>query len=76
MRTHTYTKAVLTIIMLLLAVIAFKPLVTPATTASAQGTFAGVQFSFEGANFTAFDTRPTQSTVRNTLDIMCSTWGS
>jgi hypothetical protein len=45
MKPDVYTKAVLTVIALLLAVIAFKPLISPETTASAQGQFAGVQFN-------------------------------
>ncbi len=55
MRIDTYTKAVLTVIALLLAVIVFKPLIRPDTTATAQGSFAGVQMI--GPALTFFDTR-------------------
>ncbi len=55
MKPDLYTKFVLTIIMLLLAVIACNHYVSPPATASAQGPFAGVQFSGNGFSF--FDTR-------------------
>ena len=55
MKLDLYTKVVLTAIMLLLGVIAFRPLVHPDTTANAQGSFAGVQFSGPGISF--FDSR-------------------
>ena len=45
MKLDLYTKAVLTVIALLLALIACKPLLSPETTASAQGALAGVQFT-------------------------------
>lgn len=45
MKPDLYTKAILTIIMLLLAVIACNQYVSPAATASAQGPFAGVQYA-------------------------------
>jgi hypothetical protein len=49
MRPDLYTKAVLTVIAVTLAVIAFKPLVGPQATVSAQSAppvvFSGMQFS-------------------------------
>jgi hypothetical protein len=54
MRIDLYTKVVLTIVALLLAVIAFRPILQPPTVA-AQGNFNGVQFGAPGLNF--FDTR-------------------
>ena len=55
MRIDPYTKAVLTVIALLLAVIAFKEYINPDSTAHAQGAFAGVQYSGPIQSF--FDTR-------------------
>jgi hypothetical protein len=58
MKPDLYTKAVLAVIALMLAVIACKPLINPETTASAQGPFAGVQFTSDrGASGAFFDTR-------------------
>jgi hypothetical protein len=61
MRIDLYTRAVLTAIALLLAVIAVRPYVSPETTAFAQGTFAGVQFvdivDADSGSGTFFDTR-------------------
>jgi hypothetical protein len=54
MKPDIYTKAVLTVIAIMLAVIACKPLISPDTTASAQGSFAGIQYA-GGGQF--FDTR-------------------
>jgi hypothetical protein len=45
MKPDLYTKAVLTVIALVLLVIACKPYVNPVITAEAQGSFAGVQLS-------------------------------
>jgi hypothetical protein len=58
MKPDFYTKAVLTVIALMLTVIACKPLVSPdATTRAETAPFAGVQFwSDAGATF-AFDIR-------------------
>jgi hypothetical protein len=53
MKPDLYTKAVLTVIALLLLLIACNQYVHPATTANAQGPFAGVQYS----NLEFFDTR-------------------
>jgi hypothetical protein len=53
MRIDVYTKAVLTIIAVMLAVIALQPFIHPQTTAHAAGAFAGLQFI--GDAF--FDTR-------------------
>ena len=53
MRIDVYTKAVLTIIAVMLAVIAIQPFITPQTTARAQSAFASLEFI--GDAF--FDTR-------------------
>jgi len=55
MRTETYTKAVLSVIAILLAVIASRPYFSPDAMVSAQGPFAGVQY--QGPNISFFDTR-------------------
>jgi hypothetical protein len=58
MKPDFYTKAVLTIIAIMLTVIACNQYVNPAATASAQGAkFAGVQFAGSSVDFTLFDTR-------------------
>jgi hypothetical protein len=57
MRTDTYTKAVLTVIALLLALIACDKYVNPESKARAEGPFAGLQFSASGAWINLFDTR-------------------
>jgi hypothetical protein len=57
MKPDLYTKAVLAVIALMLAVIACKPLINPETTASAQGPFAGVQFTGGVLGFSVYDTR-------------------
>lgn len=57
MRPDIYTKAVLTVIAIMLTVIACNQYVSPAATAQAQGPLAGVQFSGYGLNFNAYDTR-------------------
>jgi hypothetical protein len=54
MRIDLYTKAVLTIIAIMLSVIASNQLISPRV-ASAQGSFAGVQFTGPGGSF--FDSR-------------------
>ena len=56
MKPDLYTKTVLTVIALVLAVIACRPLFNPQTTVSAQGPFAGVLFS-GGGSHSFFDTR-------------------
>ena len=68
MRIDLYTKVVLTVIMLLLGVIAIRPLVHPDTTASAQGPFAGVQFASYGG-YTFFDSRTGDIWLYNSPDI-------
>lgn len=45
MRTDTYTKVVLTIVASMLALIGCKTVISPGKTASAEGPFAGVQFT-------------------------------
>ena len=54
-----YTKGVLTVIAVLLAVIAFRPYVSPEAVVQAQWSFAGVQFAFDGCGdcYSWFDTR-------------------
>jgi len=56
MRIDLYTKTILTVIALLLAVIALKPIVQPQP-AMAQGNFSGVQFSYSGGAHLFFDSR-------------------
>jgi hypothetical protein len=56
MRVDLYTKAVLTIIALALVLVAGNHYVHPATTASAQGSFVGLQFADSGGA-TFFDPR-------------------
>jgi hypothetical protein len=58
MRIDLYTKAVLTVIALLLAAIVFKQYASPDAVALAQGPFAGVQFTGRGSGYRSFfDTR-------------------
>jgi hypothetical protein len=57
MRIDRYTKAVLTVIALLLTVIALRPYVSPDAVAQAQGTFTGVEFSAGPGGLNFFDTR-------------------
>jgi hypothetical protein len=56
MKTDRYIKTVLTVIAIMLALIAARPLISP-DTISAQTSFAGVQFATQGATFTFFDSR-------------------
>jgi len=53
MRIDLYTKTILTIIALLLAVFALKPILQPQA-AMADG-FAGIQFSYSGGNHAFFN---------------------
>jgi hypothetical protein len=57
MKPDLYTKAVLTVIALVLVLIACNQYVHPAATASAQGPLANVQFSGNTGSFTLFDQR-------------------
>ena len=57
MRIDLYTKGVLTVIAVLLAVIAFRPYVSPDAVVQAQGPFAGVQYSSVEGFPTLFDSR-------------------
>lgn len=57
MRIDLYTKTILTLIALLLAVIAVQPLVHPTRTVQAQGSFNGVQFTGGPGGFWIFDSR-------------------
>ena len=54
MRADIYTKTVLTLIALLLAVIALKPLLLPQA-AMADGAYGGIQFSYSGGNHAFFN---------------------
>jgi hypothetical protein len=54
MRIDLYTKTILTLIALLLAVLASKPLFQPQT-ALADGGYAGIQFSYSGGNHAFFN---------------------
>ena len=54
MRVDYYTKTILTIIALLLAVFTLKPLLQPQA-ARADGTYAGIQFSYSGGNHAFFN---------------------
>jgi hypothetical protein len=56
MRIDLYTKTILTVIALLLAVIALEPIIQPMP-AIAQGSFSGVQFSGSMTNLWAIDTK-------------------
>lgn len=56
MRTNLYTKTILTIIALFLAMIALKPVFQPQPV-MAQGAYAGVQFSYSGGSHAFFDSR-------------------
>jgi hypothetical protein len=56
MRIDTYTKTILTLIALLLAVIALRPIFQPQP-AMADGKYVGVQFSYSGGNHAFFDGR-------------------
>ncbi|HXS97947.1 MAG TPA: hypothetical protein VN736_25280 [Candidatus Limnocylindrales bacterium] len=57
MRFDLYTKTVLTIIMLLLSIVALRPLVSPAMTAQAQSRFSGLLFSGNAKGFWLFNER-------------------
>ena len=54
MRIDSYTKTILTIIALLLAVIVLKPVFQPQP-AMADGKYVGVQFSYSGGNHAFFN---------------------
>jgi len=56
MRIDTYTKTILTLIALLLAIVVLRPVFQPPT-ASAQSAFAGIQFLGGPDNLLAVDTR-------------------
>jgi hypothetical protein len=55
MRIDLYTKMILTLIALLLAVVVLKPMLQPQA-AMAEGAFAGIQFSYSGGNHAFFNT--------------------
>ena len=55
MRIDLYTKTILTIIALLLAVIVLKPIFQPQATMADDRDFARIQFSYSGGNHAFFD---------------------
>src|SRR5580658_952344 len=55
MRIDVYTKTILTIIALFLAMFALKPILQPQAV-MAQGAYAGIQFSYSGGNHAFFNT--------------------
>ena len=57
MRIDWYTKGVLTVIAILLAMVVLKQYVSPETVVQAQGAFAGVQFAQSAGYPYFFDTR-------------------
>ena len=57
MKPDLYTKAILTIIAILLAVIVCNQYISPARIASAQETFADVQFTGDGLERNFFDAK-------------------
>jgi hypothetical protein len=54
MRIDLYTKTILTLIALFLAVVAIKPFLQPQAV-MAQGGYAGIQFSYSGGNHAFFN---------------------
>jgi hypothetical protein len=54
MGSSFYTKTILTLIALFLAVIALKPIFQPQSV-MAQGAYAGIQFSYSGGNHAFFN---------------------
>ncbi len=54
MRVDLYTKTIVTVIVLLLAVIVMKPIFQPQP-AQADGGFASIQFSYSGGNHAFFN---------------------
>ena len=54
MRIDLYTKTILTLIVLLLAVLTLTPILQPQAV-MAQGNFAGIQFSYSGGNHAFFN---------------------
>lgn len=56
MRIDLYTKTILTLVALLLAVSVLKPILQPQA-AMADGRYSSVQFSYSGGNHAFFDTR-------------------
>jgi len=57
MRIDLYTKTILTIIALLLAVIVLKPIFQPQATLADDRDFGRIQFSYSGGNHAFFDSR-------------------
>jgi hypothetical protein len=55
MRIDPYSKTILTIIALLVAVYTLKPILQPQAV-MAQGAYAGIQFSYSGGNHPFFNT--------------------
>lgn len=63
MKPDLYTKAVLTVIALLLAVVAFRPLIQPQTIVQAQGA-SGVQFAATGSQIYGYLYDPRTNSVK------------
>jgi hypothetical protein len=57
MRVDLYTKTILTVIALLLAVIVLKPIFQPQATMADDRDYSRVQFSYSGGNHAFFDSR-------------------
>jgi hypothetical protein len=57
MRIDLYTKTILTLIALLLAVIVLKPIFQPQATMADDRDYARIQFSYSGGNHAFFDSR-------------------
>ena len=55
-RIDLYTKTILTLVALLLAVSVLKPILQPQA-AMADGPYSSIQFSYSGGNHAFFDTR-------------------
>jgi hypothetical protein len=56
MRIDSYTKTILTLVALLLAVSLLKPILQPQA-AMADGPYSSIQFSYSGSSHAFFDTR-------------------
>jgi hypothetical protein len=83
MRIDWYTKGVLTVIAVLLAVIALRPYVSPGAVAHAQGSLAGVQIwygdvaspkFFDARTGDVWDTQPENSSLSIGLPVLARRW--
>jgi FlaG/FlaF family flagellin (archaellin) len=57
MKIDTCTKAILTVIAVMLTVIALRPLVSPESASAQAGAFTGIQYSHAQGDYTFFDSR-------------------